>query len=134
VQYGAYRGDMGRDLTTREREVLEAMIQYAHGPSASEQVSLDSRRRWMAQVPLTRVGRACACGTCPTIDLEDESGSTPDSTRSRIVLMAGSPAALLLLFVDDDRPSCLELAPTEDVVMLEFPPVSVIDFGYPSPT
>lgn len=122
---------MGRPLSTREREVLEAMIQHADdsqltGPDA---VSPARRQRWLEQAAFTGAGRRCVCGTCPTIDLEDRS-EAPLVAGPRVVLSASSPGALLLLFVDAGRLSCLELAPLDaDASILEFPPVEAIRFG-----
>lgn len=78
------------------------------------------RRRWLYQVPGVLAGATCACGTCPSIELEDERGTVP-TTGSRVVLTAATRDALLLLFIDGDRPSYLELAPTGETPIDSFP-------------
>lgn len=42
------------------------------------------------------------------------------------MLEAGCPGALLLLFIDDDQLSYLELAPVADEVFAEFPPADTL--------
>lgn len=64
-------------------------------------VTDDDRARWRAQVPRTRAGRRCACGTCPSVVLTDPSGAAPDARSGRVLLEAGTAGALLL-FVDGD--------------------------------
>lgn len=118
---------MPRTLTTRERETLIAMIAHASEGSASP----EQRRRWTDQVPDTRVGGVCECGTCPSIELVDAEGREPDMDGERIVLTAGlrDGTALMLLFIDDDRLSYLELAPVDETVFAEFPPAGELGFA-----
>jgi hypothetical protein len=85
-------------------------------------VTDDDRARWLRQVPHTRAGRRCDCGTCPSFELTDPAGVTPDMRNSRVVLEASTTGALLLLFIDDDRLSYLELAPLDnDTTFQQFP-------------
>lgn len=120
---------VARALTARERAVLEAMISLAGDVDGSPDLDTASRERWLARVPGMRAGRRCGCGQCPSIELEDASGRTPSRAGSRVVLSAGAAAALVLLFVDDDQPSYLELAPTDpDGRFDEFPAVESMDF------
>ncbi|EXF24003.1 hypothetical protein BG28_09030 [Nesterenkonia sp. AN1] len=114
---------MGRPLTERERDVLTFMIERAVPFADDRPVPAGSRERWRQSVPSTTAGRGCACGTCPSIDLEDQHGQTPDG-GDRIVLSAHHPKASLLLFIDEDRLSYLELAPHGDEVWDHFPPVA----------
>ena len=110
--------------------MLVAMIGSATPFADEPAVSDGDRVRWLAQVPATRAGRRCGCGTCPSIELTDATGSTLGRGRSGVVLEAGVPGALLLLFVDHGRLSYLELAPlTEDAVFRQFPAVEDITFG-----
>ncbi|MFB9376692.1 hypothetical protein ACFFKU_04235 [Kineococcus gynurae] len=113
-----------RPLTERERATLVWMIDNGVAFSdEDEPVTSDDRRRWRAQVPGTRVGRGCGCGACPSIDLTDADGVIPGWEESRIVLSGETDGAMLLLFVDDDRLSYLELAPLDDDARFaEFPP------------
>jgi hypothetical protein len=75
------------------------------------------------------VDKTCDCGTCPTIDLAYR--GTPidaEETDSRTVLEASAPDAMVLLFIDDDIPSCLEVAPLgDDPVALSSPDDIVFD-------
>jgi hypothetical protein len=120
---------MGRALSAREREVLEAMVRFAPDFSGQHSVDEVSRQHWLAQVAGTRAGRRCECGDCPSIELEDAQGSTPSFTHSRIVLSASAPDALVLLFIDDDQLSYLELAPIDpDDQVDEFPALELFDF------
>ncbi|MEJ5868484.1 hypothetical protein WDV85_12135 [Pseudokineococcus sp. 5B2Z-1] len=101
-----------RPLTHREEAVLVALI--TRGAWAGDDgvvLTTDDRARWLAQVPTTRAGRRCTCGTCPSIELTDTAGWRPDAGDGRVVLQAGASGATLLLFVDEDRLSYLELAP-----------------------
>lgn len=113
---------MARELTDREREVLAWMAEHAV-PVAPDEPDVDkaARARWRKQLPTTRAGRACGCGACPSIELRDPDGITPTASVTRVVLSAEVDRAVLLLFVDDDRLSYLELAPLSDDAFTEFP-------------
>lgn len=78
-------------------------------------------RRHDAGVAQTRAARRCGCGSCPSVDLTDLEGVTPDITDSRVVVEASMADALLLLFVDDGRLSYLELAPLDEKAHSRFP-------------
>ncbi len=84
-------------------------------------VEAADRTRWREQLATTRAGRSCGCGTCPSIELTDAAGVSPGMTRSRVVLDAETDDAMLLLFIDDDQLSYLELAPTDERAFAEFP-------------
>lgn len=120
---------MIRELTDREREVLQLMITHAPVSWGGPGASAADRLRWREQVATVRVGRACGCGTCPSIELVDDRGRSPDDHGSRVVLSAGAPGAVILLFVDDDRLSYLELAPVDEQVFDEFPPAADLELG-----
>ena len=128
-----------RPLTDREREVLIAMIEHAnegHLPDRNrEEVSPEQRARWLSHVPELLAGEKCACSTCPTISLTKEKyqvwpGRVFASEKIQHVLEAGvrGRPALLLLFIDEDEPYDLELAPFNDSIFDEFPPVSELTF------
>lgn len=115
---------MSRPLTRRERDVLALLIDRAapfDPDEAGSRVSDADRTRWRSQLRTTRAGRPCGCGSCPSVELTSDDGGSPGTTGRRTVLGAESDEALLLLFVDDDRLSYLELAPTGDRTFLEFP-------------
>ncbi len=79
------------------------------------------RARWRAQLMTTRAGRPCGCGSCPSIELTDADGVSPEMTRSRVVVDAQTDGAMVMLFIDDDQLSYLELAPTGECTFAEFP-------------
>ncbi|WP_432547994.1 hypothetical protein [Kineococcus sp. SYSU DK004] len=110
-----------RPLTDRERGALTALLERGTGSAGGRPVTAEDRARWSAQVPGTLAGRRCGCGTCPSVELTDAAGRTPASGDGRVVLEASAPGALLLLFVDEDRLSYLELAPLDDAGVAEFP-------------
>jgi hypothetical protein len=108
-----------RALTDRELAVLSFMVE--HGTPAGVRVDGADRARWHAQLAGTRAGRPCGCGTCPSVELTDADGVTPQADGRRVVLEAQTDEALLLLFVDDDRLSYLELAPLGERTFDAFP-------------
>src|SRR6218665_3323619 len=119
---------MLRTLTEREREVLAAMI--THAKAHEEDVTAERRRQWLAEVPGTRVSSVCTCGTCPSIELVDLDGHAPDTESERTILSAGllGATALVMLFIDGDQPSYLELPPFPEHEFAEFPPASELSF------
>ena len=116
---------MSRPLTERERLALRAMIERATG-SDGVVIAAQDRQRWLDQAAEAQAGARCACGTCPSIELEVPGRSIAREPSQRVVLEAGSPGAMLLLFIDDDVPSYLELAPIDEGPILEFPPPVLI--------
>ncbi len=115
-----------RALTALERDVLVWMLRHGcRGEAVAPDRDAADRRRWLAQVDAVRVRGGCACGSCPTIDLGGDDGPVP-AQGPRVVLEAGTDRFLLLLFVDDDRLSCLELAPVDDEAFPAFPPVATL--------
>ena len=118
-----------RSLTSGEEAVLLALISRGVNMDDNATVTEDDRARWVQQVPHTRAGRQCGCGTCPSFELTDPAGATPDVPDHRVVLEAGTTGALLLLFIDDDRLSYLELAPLDDGTAFQtFPDVQSVHF------
>ncbi|GAA1999095.1 hypothetical protein JL107_12060 [Nakamurella flavida] len=115
-----------RELTAREREVLIAMIE--RGMDHEGRPTAADRERWLVSVPGVRAGSRCGCRTCPSIELTDARGLRQPEHAVRIVLEAGTKDGLLL-FVDDDRLSYLELAPFDDEGVAEFPSAESIDIG-----
>ena len=120
-----------RPLTSREQAVLVALITRGDHMDDDATVTDDDRSRWLRQVPHTRAGRRCDCGTCPSTELTDTAGATPDMRNSRVVLQASTPGVLLLLlFIDDDHLSYLELAPLDDGTTFQhFPDAQSLHFG-----
>jgi hypothetical protein len=120
--------DFPRELTARERDVLLAMIENGQ-PDPSDDSPITPRRRagWLRRVDSTLVYGTCGCGNCPSIDLGDVTGPNP-GTGDRDVLVAEHGSAAVLLFIDDDRPSYLELATADDVRYEEFPDTTQLRF------
>ncbi len=114
---------MARPLTERERNVLTFMVDTAVPFVGDPPLQAGARDRWRLLITTAQAGRRCGCGSCPSNELEDEHGRTPTGGR-RVVLNASHPKASLLLFIDDDRLSYLELAPLGDDVFEYFPLVS----------
>ena len=116
-----------RALTARERDVLDALVRRGTA-DADVHVSVQDRERWAAQIDGTWAGEACGCGQCPSIVLTDDAGVTPTGDETNVVLSAETEGAILLLFVDDDMLSYLELAPFEGERFAEFPDLARITF------
>ncbi|MBO0596498.1 hypothetical protein I2485_04185 [Nesterenkonia sp. E16_7] len=114
---------MGRPLTARERDVLAFMVDNAVPSAGDRPVPAAARERWRRSIPTTTAGRGCECGACPSIDLVDERARTSKGGRS-VVLSAEHPKASVLLFIDADRLSYLELAPHGDEAIDHFPSVA----------
>ena len=139
---------MVRPLNAREASVALRMIRSAtpspdeadyadftpeqrQGWDPTEPISNEQRQIWECRLGEVMVTSRCDCGTCPSIgmrpqnrlDDEHRNDQGGDGNWSdRTVLTAGSPGAMLLLFIDDDYPSYLELAPIdEDQSFTDFP-------------
>jgi hypothetical protein len=54
-----------RPLTPREEAVLVALSTRGEYMDNYATVTDEDRARWLRQVPHTRAGRRCDCGTCP---------------------------------------------------------------------
>lgn len=145
---------MGRPLSARERSVALFMIrsattspdeadyaelspQQCEGLDPPVPIATERRQLWEGNLGEVVVTNTCDCGACPSIGMRPRL-RVDDSERSdlggdgdwsdRIVLHAGAPGALILLFIDDDVPGYLELAPIDDgLSFTEFPePASII--------
>lgn len=116
----------GRELTTREREVLVAMITHAKPSHGSFEAS--ERAALLEKVDDLRVWGRCACGRCPSIDLGDASGEYA-SEGPRVVLDGWRVTEGLILFVDNGLPTYLEQYSGTDDVFEEFAPVGEIEFS-----
>ena len=146
---------MHRPLTPREHEVALAMIRHAHtSPDEQERATFTEEQRdswdppfpispqqriaWEANLDAVVVTNPCDCGSCPSIGMRplarvddessDDAGGLGDF-ESRFILDAGVDGCMLLLFIGDDSPSYLELAPSDEhKVFSEFPPPERIRF------
>lgn len=117
-----------RRLASDEEAVLIALIEQGVCLDEDVVVTETDRAGWRAQVAQTRAGRRCGCGSCPSVDLTDLAGVTPDRQDSRVVIEAGTTDALLLLFIDDGRLSYLELAPLDEESHHRFPDPQHLQF------
>ncbi|WP_157579739.1 MULTISPECIES: hypothetical protein [unclassified Plantibacter] len=117
-----------RPLTARERDLLFALIARGSAVGSDASIAQSDRERWAGQVAAAKVHGTCGCGSCPSIELapSDEADSAGPSRRT--VLEASTDDAFLLLFIDDDRPTYLELAPIGDDPITEFPLVADVAF------
>ncbi|GAA1726351.1 hypothetical protein [Aeromicrobium alkaliterrae] len=99
---------MSRPTSARERAALTAMLS----------VDFDGVEKYRAQVETVRVSGTCGCG-CLTIDFAHP------GTKQGVTLLteAYTDSALIMLFANDGRLSCLEYAPLGDDVAMpdEFP-------------
>jgi hypothetical protein len=119
-------------MTNHERDVITFLISFGSDVGFTPedpQATAADRERWLKRVADVRVGNRCACRTCPSIDLEDADGYVAISDDHRVILEAFYPGALLMLVIDDDRPSYLELAPIDEDIFDEFPSVAELS-GY----
>lgn len=150
-----YRERMIRELTPNEREAALLMIRRATAsPDETDYASFteeqrevwdppepirdEQRRLWEDNLAEVVVTNECTCGSCPSIGMRPRSRADDESRddvggegdwSKRIVLDAGTSGAMLLLFIDDDSPSYLELAPIEDGgTFAEFPRAEDMDF------
>lgn len=116
-----------RPLADRERDLLVALIARGTEHGGDRVIAASDRERWAGHLPGVMVHGTCGCGTCPSIDLTPDSGDRPTPTR-QTVLEASTSNVFLLLFIEDDRPTYLELAPFGDEPITEFPPLADVEF------
>ena len=115
---------MPRQLSEAEHALCDALIRHGYDPNCH--VAESSRERWLAKLDSTQVCGECGCGLCPSIELIT-GAAAGDRARDtsvlgpRVVLGAGirDGVAIVLLFIDDDQPSFLEISPMgEEAVAL----------------
>ncbi|MBF4513953.1 hypothetical protein ITJ66_15810 [Plantibacter sp. VKM Ac-2885] len=116
-----------RPLSARERDLMVALIARGTDHGADRAVTASDRERWAGLLADTSVHGMCGCGSCPSIDLVPESDDRP-STARQTVLEASTSTASLLLCIEGDRPTYLELAPWGDEPITEFPLVADVEF------
>ena len=91
-------------------------------------VSTEQRARWRGRVAITLAYARCGCGNLPVRRAGDASGATP-TDGPRIVLSAYRGQETLLLFVDNDRLSYLEMFSSDvDTRFDEFPDVAELTY------
>lgn len=82
------------------------------------------RERWCSQIPRLRVIGTCGCGLCPTINFTED---YEPATRLYVEAYDPTQNAGIILFIDDDLPSCLEVYPEDDQKVV-LPKVEDVDF------
>lgn len=102
-------------LTEQQRHLITAMLSSAQEFDGSP-VEQSERDKWLAMVDRLSVGEPCACGMCPTFELLVDGEAAPCSSP-RTVLSAETSDAMVLLFIDDGKPSYFEVAPTWDTAV-----------------
>lgn len=111
---------MGRPLTPRERSVLIAMLTLGEAaePSRYRRNAAGSGSRGCPRsrpVPAAGAGPAPRSPCCP-------------NPGDPILLHGSTDGAGLLVSIDDDQPSYLELYPTGGQAFSEFPPPEALSF------
>lgn len=131
---------MTRSATTSpdEADYADFTPEQRQSWNPPEPISNEQRQIWESRLDDVIVTGQCDCGTCPSIELRPRSRLDDEHREDqgddgnwseRIVLTAGTPGAMLLLFIDDDSPCYLELAPIDDdQSFTEFPESESISF------
>lgn len=121
---------MARSVTESERQLISAMIISAKAADPQHFQSQDAWYQWRQQLHKTlgriSVGAACDCGKCPSVQLLIDGQQVP-AGKSQVILEAFVSDGIVMLFIDDDLPSYLEIAPNLDVE-LELPNENALIF------
>lgn len=108
---------MARSLTDAERQLISAMISSAKATNPDQLESPQAWQDWRealhGMVDRITVGASCACGKCPSVQLLVDDEPVP-AGQTQIILEAFISEGIVMLFVDDGRPSYLEIAPNLD--------------------
>lgn len=121
---------MERSLTLSERQLISAMITSA---KATDPDRFDDQTAWFQwrqelHETLDRItgGESCDCGKCPSFQLLVD-GQAVAAGESQVILEAFISEGIVMLFIDDGKPSYLEIAPNLDVE-LELPDENALIF------
>lgn len=121
---------MARSLTNAERQLISAMISSAQTTNPTVEETAATGQQWRSELRemLDRisVGDACDCGKCPSVQLLVDEQPVP-AGKNQIILEAFLSDGIVMLFVDDGKPSYLEVAPNLDVE-LELPDEKTLIF------
>ncbi len=121
---------MARALTDAERQLISAMITSAKASNPDQFESQQAWQQWRHQLHDTidriTVGASCHCGKCPSVELLVDDKPVP-AGKTQIILEAFVSEGLVMLYVDDDQPSYLEIAPNLDV-QLDLPDEKALIF------
>lgn len=108
---------MARSLTESERQLISAMITSAKaadpGRFEAQEVWYQWRQELLGGLDRITVGDPCDCGKCPSVQLLVDGQDVP-AGRSQVILEAFISEGIVMLFIDDDLPSYLEIAPNPD--------------------
>lgn len=121
---------MARSLTDAERTLIGAMITSAKASDPDRLKGTVAWRNWRRDlyemINRLSVGRLCDCGKCPSFQLLVDGHEVPPS-KDPIILEAFISDGIVMLFIDDGKPSYLEIAPNLDV-KVELPSQSALIF------
>lgn len=108
---------MARSLSATERALLSAMVTSAKPADATRFSGTIAWRNWRDEVrqQLDRLtaGASCDCGKCPSFHLLFD-GAPVTESATPVILEAFVPDGMVMLFVDGNIPSYLEVAPNLD--------------------
>lgn len=116
---------MSRPLSAKEKAVLTVMIES--GTSFDDEPSNEERRQFLTWVDKVEVTGACGCTACESVELGID-GTTIECSEDRYVLSGDTEKVMVLLFVDDGKPSYLEVAATDGVSYAAIPEADEITF------
>ncbi|GAA4117819.1 hypothetical protein [Enteractinococcus coprophilus] len=109
---------MARSLTHPEHTLISAMITSAKASDPDRLKGSVAWRNWRhelhAMIDRLSVGKLCDCGKCPSFQLRVD-GQEVQPSDAPIILEAFIPEGIVMLFVDDGKPSYFEVAPNLDV-------------------
>lgn len=109
---------MARSLTKSEHQLISAMITSAKAADPSrfeaQEVWYQWRQELLGTLDRITVGSPCQCSKCPSVQLLIDGQAVPAGT-AQVILQAFISEGIVMLFIDDDIPSYLEIAPNPDV-------------------
>lgn len=121
---------MARSLTKSEHQLISAMITSAKAADPSrfeaQEVWYQWRQELLGTLDRITVGSPCECSKCPSVQLLIDGQAVPAGT-AQVILQAFISEGIVMLFIDDDLPSYLEIAPNPDVE-LELPTQDALIF------
>lgn len=108
---------MARSLNEGERQLISAMITSAKATNPEFFTSQEDWEQWREDLRslMDRItaGEPCDCGKCPSFQLLVD-GKPVQAGAKQVILEAFVSEGIVMLFVDDGKPSYLEIAPNLD--------------------